>query len=270
MIYQLLFAIVPVVFLMAACTLVEVISPKDRYTLRERFPGALFTASVPGALVLFSWWISPAWEAIGVPPVVDISDWNPILKALFLFLLFDLLHYWEHRFEHRFYWPVHAVHHSVTQMHAANGYGHPLQAVPQFFLIVVPMSLVESGGAKIPIVLATILLLQNLIIHSPLRVHLGPLRHIWVDNRFHRIHHSLEPRHFDKNFGIGFSFWDRLFGTAYHPRNEEWPASGVEGLTQPDGWRSYLLQPLLHFRSEPRTAKQVAKVQDHRRSGRGA
>ena len=38
-----------------------------------------------------------------------------------------------------------------------------------------------------------------------------------ADNRFHRIHHSIQPQHFDKNFGAGTSLWDQLFGTAYFP-----------------------------------------------------
>jgi sterol desaturase/sphingolipid hydroxylase (fatty acid hydroxylase superfamily) len=44
----------------------------------------------------------------------------------------------------------------------------------------------------------------------------------WVDRAFgwllvtpamHRIHHSPDQRETDSNYGIMFSFWDRLFGT---------------------------------------------------------
>ena len=41
-----------------------------------------------------------------------------------------------------------------------------------------------------------VLLLLTYYIHSPIDVHFGRLRKVLVDNRFHRIHHSIEPRHF--------------------------------------------------------------------------
>lgn len=40
----------------------------------------------------------------------------------------------------------------------------------------------------------------------------------WLENIFlspsqHHLHHSKEPRHWDKNFGLLLSVWDKLFGT---------------------------------------------------------
>jgi sterol desaturase/sphingolipid hydroxylase (fatty acid hydroxylase superfamily) len=35
------------------------------------------------------------------------------------------------------------------------------------------------------------------------------------------LHHSIDPRHYDKNFGLLFSFWDRIFGTQFVPDPEE-------------------------------------------------
>ena len=65
-----------------------------------------------------------------------------------------------------------------------------------------------------------------------------------VDNRFHRIHHSLEERHFDKNFGICFSIWDFLFGTAYEP-GDEWPHVGLADRMPPNSVREFLLHPFM-------------------------
>jgi sterol desaturase/sphingolipid hydroxylase (fatty acid hydroxylase superfamily) len=31
----------------------------------------------------------------------------------------------------------------------------------------------------------------------------------------------VNPRHYDKNFGLLFSFWDRLFGTQFVPNPQE-------------------------------------------------
>ena len=45
----------------------------------------------------------------------------------------------------------------------------------------------------------------------------------WIGNpQWHRIHHSLQPEHFDKNFAGLLPLWDILFGTFRNPR--EWNA----------------------------------------------
>ena len=62
-------------------------------------------------------------------------------------------------------------------------------------------------------------------------VHLRHM-HVWLHypvwlSRFlispaqHQIHHSTAPRHFDRNLGFMFSFWDKLFGTLYLPKERE-------------------------------------------------
>jgi sterol desaturase/sphingolipid hydroxylase (fatty acid hydroxylase superfamily) len=44
------------------------------------------------------------------------------------------------------------------------------------------------------------------------------LEYIFITPATHRVHHSMNPTHFNKNFGT-LSFWDKLFGT-YHPPDE--------------------------------------------------
>ena len=65
------------------------------------------------------------------------------------------------------------------------------------------------------------------IYHANLRTNYGFLKYILVTPQSHRIHHSIEPRHFNKNFGLFFSVWDRLFGTLY-TNYDEYPETGVE------------------------------------------
>jgi hypothetical protein len=70
-------------------------------------------------------------------------------------------------------------------------------------------------------------------IHSTARPHLGALRRLLVDNRYHRIHHSLDPSHHDKNFGAMTPLWDWLFGTIHMPAKDEWPAVGLVEVGEP-------------------------------------
>jgi sterol desaturase/sphingolipid hydroxylase (fatty acid hydroxylase superfamily) len=70
--------------------------------------------------------------------------------------------------------------------------------------------------------------------------HFGKLNRVVVDNRFHRIHHSVEPQHLDKNFGIWLSCWDYMYGTAYTPKPGEWPKVLGIGIAPPKTVREFL------------------------------
>ncbi len=63
--------------------------------------------------------------------------------------------------------------------------------------------------------------------------------HIWImfprgirdpisSPALHHIHHSKSPKHFDKNFARIFTFWDRLAGTLYIPKQKEELEFGLE------------------------------------------
>lgn len=234
------------------CIASEFIAPIERFTLRERVPGLIMglTGSVLSAAVFL-----PAqllWQEIGVAPYqIPLWTWlEPlgtlgfILQIAIILLLADFLRYWRHRAEHRWFWPIHAVHHAPTKLHAANSLGHPLQTIPEILMVSLPLSLIAFDGPETPAIVMFVSSFLTTHIHSPTEIHFGKLRKVMVDNRFHRIHHSIERRHYDKNFGICFSLWDWAFGTAHWPAKEEWPSVGVEGLAPPTGVRSFLLMPL--------------------------
>jgi sterol desaturase/sphingolipid hydroxylase (fatty acid hydroxylase superfamily) len=47
------------------------------------------------------------------------------------------------------------------------------------------------------------------------------LREFFYSPALHLIHHSVDPRHRDKNFAFTFTIWDRLAGTLYMPEDRE-------------------------------------------------
>ncbi|MGE0117834.1 MAG: sterol desaturase family protein [Dongiaceae bacterium] len=53
------------------------------------------------------------------------------------------------------------------------------------------------------------------------------LSHILISPAQHQIHHSREPRHFDRNMGFIFAVWDAAAGTLYVPRAREEIAYGL-------------------------------------------
>ena len=124
--------------------------------------------------------------------------------------------------------------------------------IVSLLLYTIPTSLIVSDmGPGLPFVSLAIWL-HIVWIHSPTRANFGPLRALFVDNRFHRIHHSLEERHFDKNFGAFTTLWDRLFGTACFPERGEWPAVGLAEIDEPNGVREWIDLPARYANGERR------------------
>lgn len=247
-------------FTIAVCVAIEQVSALERYSLKARIPGTLMNAAgVIGSIVLM-WPIHKLWSWLDPHAILNIPLWQWLqpmgglgyaLQFLLLVVVADFLAYWRHRAEHRWFWPIHVVHHSPHELHAANDIGHPVQVLFSIAFISVPMSLFQIDGPGTPFMVGFVVSLLSYYIHSPIDVHFGPFRKVMVDNRFHRIHHSLQPKHFDRNFGICFSLWDRMFGTAYDPEPGEWPKVGVAGVKPPRTIREYLMMPAPLLRRSP-------------------
>lgn len=232
---------------------IEQLGPIEPYSMRDRVPGLLMNLVSSVLTFALIWPVGWLWKELGLAPVLVIPLWSwlePlgnagfVIQVIVLVVVADFLAYWRHRAEHAWFWRVHVVHHAPRELHAANSIGHPLQALFSFAFIIVPMSLFDIDGPATPFVVGSVVALLAIYIHSPTGLHFGPMRRVVVDNRFHRIHHSLEERHFDKNFGICLSIWDYLFGTAYDPR-QEWPAVGVSGVPAPRTVADFLKLPFL-------------------------
>jgi hypothetical protein len=86
--------------------------------------------------------------------------------------------------------------------------------------------------------------------HLPLRFCAG-LERMLVSPAMHQLHHSVDPRHHDKNFGLAFAIWDRLLGTLMLPDKEligELGLSNGEGQVYNSVWTLYVLPFVKLFR----------------------
>jgi sterol desaturase/sphingolipid hydroxylase (fatty acid hydroxylase superfamily) len=207
--------------------------------------------------------IAFSFDTIGAVPVV-----GPALEVLALvfvpLLIHDLWFYWAHRIEHKvpFLWEFHKLHHSDELLNASTfGRDHFLQAVwigffPAFTLgLIFDLSVVQSGEAALYSTLFITLL--SMLYHSAIRLRLPWLNHIVVTPQVHRIHHSTEARHYDRNFADVFPVFDLLFGTYHRPGRDEFPTTGL-GAEYPSP------PSLLHAQISP----VVAAVRSLRRSPR--
>ncbi|WP_315760059.1 sterol desaturase family protein [Sphingomonas sp. Y38-1Y] len=225
-------------FAFAAFTALELAFPRERQSLIGRIPGVIFWGLWFPVSVAVDLAFDALWQSAGVRPLlrVDVGSaslWIVIAVAVATTALYDFFFYWCHRFQHRFLWRWHAVHHSVRELNTVNAYHHVSEPVVQSILIILPMSLVVADSGAAPTIVVALVAAQSWLIHSASRLHFGPIAAVLVDNRFHRIHHSVDPQHFDRNFGAFTTLWDRLFGTAWMPRTDEWPDTGIAELDQP-------------------------------------
>ena len=237
---------------LAVLTALELAFPRpDTAPLSWRSHGkaALFYAIFNLLAILIMAGLSPLMARLPLTPL------SRLLEARFLphqlafacdvvlaLLVGDLIYYWHHRFQHRFLWRFHAVHHSIREMNGLANYHHFTEPLMRTLICGVPTALLIGDPYAVPVA-GALIAFQGYYLHSTTRLNLGPLGRWLMDNRFHRIHHSIRPEHHDKNFAIMTTLWDRLFGTAWAPDAEEWPETGVADFPEPKTVGQYLWGP---------------------------
>jgi sterol desaturase/sphingolipid hydroxylase (fatty acid hydroxylase superfamily) len=221
----------------------ELAFPKEKASFGERSSGFIFLLAGALVIAVVSAVMAAARSALEIEPVVFRTNaGSPILAAIVLALWIDFQFYVMHRLQHRFLWRFHAVHHSIRHLSAANSYHHWSEPI-WLSLIALPLLFVNVKIAPTMAALTFLFRVQQFYIHSSSKPHFGPLRRLLVDNRYHRIHHSLSPEHHHKNFGAMTPLWDWLFGTLYMPRSHEWPKVGLEGINEPTSLKEWSALP---------------------------
>lgn len=189
-----------------------------------------------------------AMEAAGLPAfrhwtegyrlALDLGHVHPLVLALVDLLLFDLGYYWFHRLQHtRWLWDQHAIHHADTELNSSTAFRHHfLENLVRFPLVDLPLMFLFVGAVTNPAVswpeTVALAFVNHLGIfaHANLRVGLGPLNWLVTCPQTHRLHHSREVRHWNRNFAAYFPFIDVIFGTYYAPARGEYPETGIPSL----------------------------------------
>jgi sterol desaturase/sphingolipid hydroxylase (fatty acid hydroxylase superfamily) len=189
----------------------------DTLVLRLLFP----TAAVGMALLAEQ----RGW---GILNNVSLPFWSKILIAV---AVMDLAIYLQHVLFHAVppLWRLHRMHHADLEFDVTTGVRfHPIEIV---LSMLIKFAVVAALGAPALGVLAFEVLLNATSMFNHGNVRLPErldriLRWIVVTPEMHRVHHSIERRETDSNFGFNLPWWDRLFRTY---RAE--PEAGHEGMT---------------------------------------
>lgn len=202
----------------------------------------VFAAAAVVVLAFVDRQVAPLWP-------LSLRTWSegqPLWARVGLALVLgDLLTYWFHRACHGvpLLWRFHAVHHSSERLDwLAAHREHPLDGVGTQLCVNLPAMALGLPFAALGGLIA-FRGLWAILIHSNVRLPLGPLRWLLGAPELHHWHHARVPatRH---NFANLAPYLDLLFGTYHRPRG---PETYPLGLEQP--WpRHYLAQLVRPFR----------------------
>jgi sterol desaturase/sphingolipid hydroxylase (fatty acid hydroxylase superfamily) len=226
---------IQVIVLYVALRPIEALAPAERWTDRRAARvDVLYTllnrlGVIPLAIFLL---VSPLFDLLagklrflGFTPFELDALWPgvtdvPLVTFVLYLLVLDFADYWIHRGQHafRWWWELHAVHHSQRQMSFwSDDRNHLLDTM---LLDVIKATLALAIGAEpgqfVLLIIAT-RMLQSLQ-HANVAWTLGPLGRLLVSPVYHRRHHAIgvghEGRFYGCNFAILFPVWDMMFGTA--------------------------------------------------------
>lgn len=180
----------------------------------------------------------------------DISvSWSKLqltaAYTLALFIADDLSRFLLHFLMHKVpcLWSLHRLHHSaevmtpftVYRIHPIESFLYSLRSILTqglvlglfFFCFGLHLSVWEIAGANLFTYLFN--LAGANLRHSHVWLSWGPyLERVFISPAQHQIHHSVDPKHFNKNMGACLAIWDALFSTLLIARHQTVTAFGLQ------------------------------------------
>jgi sterol desaturase/sphingolipid hydroxylase (fatty acid hydroxylase superfamily) len=151
----------------------------------------------------------------GLFNIVPIPAWLAIPGAV---VLLDLTIYGQHVMFHvvPLLWRLHRMHHADLEFDVTTGLRfHPGEIVVS--MLIKLAAVLVLGAAPIAVLIFEIVLnATSMFNHGNVRLpaQLDRLLRLFVVTPdMHRVHHSIDRRETDSNFGFNVPWWDRLFGT---------------------------------------------------------
>ena len=237
---------------LAAMALWEVAAPRRRQEIPRalRWTNNMALVVVDTVILRLSFPILAVGLAVmaedrgwGLFNIIDAPLWLAILASM---LLLDLAIYLQHGMFHAVpgLWRLHRMHHADLEFDATTGLRfHPIEIL---ISMGIKLAVVAALGPPAVLLNATALFNHaNIDLPRPVdRV----LRLFVVTPDMHRVHHSIDPRETNSNYGFNLPWWDRLLGTyvAQPAKGHAGMEIGIEQFrTRRDLWLDrMLLQPV--------------------------
>ena len=155
------------------------------------------------------------YASVALVPLEEArAFWTTWYGWLLALVFYDFCYYWLHRMGHEVavLWAAHVVHHQSQDYNLSTALRQTSSGVLLGWIFYLPMALAGVPPLVFGVV-ALIDLLYQYWVHTEHVPKLG-----WFDRWFcspsnHRVHHAVNDRYIDRNYGGILIVWDRLFGT---------------------------------------------------------
>ena len=217
--------------------------PSAKVDLRFYFVNAALITLVLLPLSTSQLWIAErvsiaiAGRAGQAAPVAAHGIAIGLFVAVLAALVYDLALYVPHWVQHRvpLFWQFHKVHHSAQVLTPFTAFRfHPVDDLLNIACVTGIVGALDGvllwkfPGESMELTLQGVNIVTFLFYAGG--VHLRH-SHVWlpyprtlsfvlISPAMHQIHHSTNPEHHNRNFGLIFSCWDWLFGTLYVPKEK--------------------------------------------------
>jgi sterol desaturase/sphingolipid hydroxylase (fatty acid hydroxylase superfamily) len=142
-------------------------------------------------------------------------EWNPIIYWIVLLFGEDFLFWVEHYVDHscRLFWAVHVTHHSSPEYNFSTGFRSSVFMPVYKYLYFIPLMLLNIRPMD-AIFMYSVTQIYGILVHTQAIKKLPRwVEYILVTPSHHRVHHANNIPYLDKNMGMVFIIWDRIFGT---------------------------------------------------------
>ena len=171
-----------------------------------------------------------------IDPVVKDHNLIRFYHTLSTFIILDFFRFFQHYLMHKipWLWKFHKLHHSaevltpmtLNRVHPVEvfiGMGRTtvatgLTSALYVYLFQVPLYGIDILGVNIFGFLFNAFGAN--LRHSQIWISFGFMEYIFMGPSQHQIHHSRNPEHFNKNFGVCLSIWDILFKTFFKTKEK--------------------------------------------------
>ncbi len=149
-----------------------------------------------------------------VAPWPDLPFWSTWYGVLLALVFYDFCYYWQHRAGHEVavVWASHVVHHQSQAYNLSTALRQTSSGALLGWIFYLPMALAGVPPLVVGIV-ALVDLLYQFWVHTELVGKLGWFDRVFCSPSNHRVHHAVNDRYLDKNYGGILVLWDRLFAS---------------------------------------------------------
>jgi sterol desaturase/sphingolipid hydroxylase (fatty acid hydroxylase superfamily) len=173
--------------------------------------------------------------------------WFPLSLMIYIMAI-ELWAYLMHRAQHAwpFLWAMHSLHHSAEALSVVTGARHFWLENPLIAAVFPILGIVFKVPREVVMPIVLLYFLPDGFAHTNIRLSLGRFGLLLNNPQYHRVHHSIEPQHQNKNFCKMLPLFDVIFGTAWKPGKDEFPATGLVPRETASGFREGIIWPIRH------------------------